>query len=90
MVAGECRACGLELAALERGGRFAGLLTIALAALLITAALALESLVQLPLWLIVALWVPVTVASVLFALRLAKTASVWRHYQRQFENEERR
>lgn len=84
MVAGECQVCGLELAALERGGRFAGLLTIALAALLISAALALESLVELPLWLVVALWAPMTSATILFALRLAKTASVWRQYQRKF------
>ncbi len=85
MVAGECSACGLDLAALERGGRLAGLLTIALAALLATAALALEAVVQLPLWLMVAVWVPVTVGSVLFALRLVKTANVWRHYQRRLE-----
>lgn len=90
MVAGECRACGLELAALERGGRLAGLLTVALAALLITAALGLESVIRLPLWMIVALWAPVTVASVLFALRLAKTASVWRSYERRPEAEDRR
>ena len=82
MIAGECSACKLDLAALERGGRFAGLLTIALAALLATAALALEAVVQLPLWLMVVVWAPVTMGSVLFALRLVKTASVWRHYAR--------
>lgn len=89
MVAHECRACGQELAGLERGGRFAGLLTIALAALLITAALGLESLVRLPAWLLIAVWVPVTMGSVLFVLRLVKTASVWRQYQRQLETSER-
>jgi len=81
MVASECSACGQKLAELERGGRLAGLITIAWAAILITAALSLEALIQLPIWLLVLVWVPLTMGSVLFVLRLAKIASVWRQYE---------
>ncbi|MEO1048625.1 MAG: DUF983 domain-containing protein [Pseudomonadota bacterium] len=79
-VAGQCPACGQELAALERGGRLAGLLTIAVAALLITAAIAVEELLRPPLWLQVIVWAPLTVAAVLGGLRLLKTASVYREF----------
>ncbi|MEM9085218.1 MAG: DUF983 domain-containing protein [Pseudomonadota bacterium] len=79
-VAGQCPACGQELAALERGGRLAGLLTIVIAALLITVAMAVEEFLRPPLWFQVVVWAPLTVASVLAALRLFKTASVYRHF----------
>ncbi|MEO1648812.1 MAG: DUF983 domain-containing protein [Pseudomonadota bacterium] len=79
-VAGQCPACGQELAALERGGRLAGLLTIAVAALLITAAITVEELLRPPLWLQVIVWAPLTVAAVLGGLRLFKTASVYQEF----------
>lgn len=81
-VAGECSACGLELAALERGGRLAGLLTIATAFLLMALAFALDEMLRPPIWLHVLLWAPLTVLSVLGVLRLFKAAGVYRQYAR--------
>ena len=79
-VAWRCSACQQELAALERGGRLAGLLTIAVAALLITAAIAVVELLRPPLWLQVIVWAPLTVTAVLGGLRLFKTARVYRQF----------
>ncbi|MDJ0977062.1 MAG: DUF983 domain-containing protein [Erythrobacter sp.] len=80
-VAGTCRACAQPLAELERGGRLAGLLTLLIAALLITAAIALDEYARPPIWVHVILWAPLTVGAVLGALRLFKTASVYRRYE---------
>lgn len=80
-VAGECAACGQPLAGLERGGRLSGLLTILIAALLITAAYALDEWVRPPLWVHVILWTPLTIGAVLGGLRLFKAASVYRQYE---------
>ena len=66
------------MAGLERGGRLAGLLTIVIAGLLITAALALEEFVRPPIFVHVLIWVPLTFGCVLGTLRLFKTASVYR------------
>ena len=79
-VAERCRACGNDLAQMERGGRLAGLLTIIIAGLLITVALALEEFVRPPILVHVILWVPLTFGCVLGGLRLFKTASVYRTY----------
>lgn len=79
-VADQCRVCALELGAMERWGRVAGIITLLIAALLIAAALALDTYVRPPIWVHVALWVPLTIASVLGALRLMKTAGVYRSY----------
>jgi uncharacterized protein (DUF983 family) len=79
-IAGECTLCGEPLAPLERGGRLAGLITILVAALLVTAAFALDSWLRPPLWVHVLVWAPVTIGGVLMALRLFKTASIYRHF----------
>ncbi|MEM7702093.1 MAG: DUF983 domain-containing protein [Pseudomonadota bacterium] len=82
MVADHCRACGHRLAEMERGGRLVGLLTIAVAAVLITAAMALEEFVRPPLWLQVVFWTPVTIGAVLFTLRLTKIAGLYAEYEK--------
>ncbi|MEP0191421.1 MAG: DUF983 domain-containing protein [Erythrobacter sp.] len=87
-VAIECRACGLPLAQLERGGRLAGLLTMVIAAILITIALTIETTWQPPLWLQAVFWAPVTVLTVLGALRLYKTAMLYRQYETASERDE--
>ncbi|MEL6237450.1 MAG: DUF983 domain-containing protein [Pseudomonadota bacterium] len=79
-VAGECRVCALGLAELEWSGRLAGMLTIFVAALLVTAAIALDEFVRPPIWVHVVLWVPLTVSSVLYSLRLFKTAGVYSRF----------
>ncbi|MGB3469823.1 MAG: DUF983 domain-containing protein [Erythrobacter sp.] len=88
-VAGQCRSCGLVLADLERGARLAGLLTIAIAVVLIMLALAVDEALRPPLWLHVVVWTPVTIGGVLGSLRLFKTAAVYRQYElrRTSENE---
>ncbi|MFO6445558.1 DUF983 domain-containing protein [Erythrobacter sp. NE805] len=80
-LAEECRSCGLDILALERGGRFVGVLTMVLALVLILAALGFDAWLRPPLWLSFLLWAPVTVGSVLFALRFYKTMWVYHQYE---------
>lgn len=82
MVADRCRVCGQPLAEMERGGRLVGLITIAVAAVLITAAMALEEFARPPLWLQVVLWAPLTIGAVLLALRLTKIAGLYAEYEK--------
>ncbi|KPP93371.1 DUF983 domain-containing protein [Erythrobacter sp. HL-111] len=81
-IALSCEACGLDLGALERGGRLAGLLTMVLAAVLIGAALGVDALLRPPLWLSALVWAPLTVGGVIFALRFYRTALLYRQYDR--------
>lgn len=81
-VALTCSHCGLGLGALERGGRFAGLLTAFVAILLIIIAYAVEATLRPPLWLQAAFWAPVTVGVVIFSLRLFKTTLLYAAYER--------
>jgi len=80
-LAEECRACGLDLLALERGGRFVGVVTMLLALVLIMAALGLDEWLRPPLWLSLLVWAPVTVGSVVFALRFYKTMWVYHQFE---------
>lgn len=81
-VADHCRACDFDYAGLERGGRFAGLVTIAVAVLLCSAALGLDALFQLPIAVQFAIWAPLTVGGVLYALRFYKTLLIYAAYER--------
>jgi uncharacterized protein (DUF983 family) len=78
-----CEACGLDLGALERGGRLAGLFTIALAVLLITFAIGIDIALRPPLWLQAILWAPLTVGTVIYGLRFYRTALLFRQYEAQ-------
>jgi len=80
-LADDCTACGLDFLALERGGRFVGIVTMLLALALILAALAVDEWLRPPLWATFAFWGPVTVASVVFALRFYKTMWVYHQYE---------
>lgn len=84
-LAEECRACGLDFRALERGGRFVGIITMALALALILAALGIDEWLRPPLWLTFLVFAPVTVGSVLFALRFYKTMWVYHQYEERVE-----
>jgi uncharacterized protein (DUF983 family) len=81
-IAGRCGACGLDYRPLERGSRWAGVVTLLLAAIMTGAALALDALLAPPLWLQLAFWAPVTVGGVIFALRLYKTLLLYAAYER--------
>jgi uncharacterized protein (DUF983 family) len=80
-LADECPNCGLDILSLERGGRFVGVLTMLLALVLILAALGVDEWLRPPLWASFLFWGPVTVASVVFALRLYKTMWVYHQYE---------
>ena len=84
----ECGQCDLALAQLEGGGRFAGLLTMSIAALLIMIALTIEATWQPPLLLQALFWAPVTVLTVIGTLRLYKTAMLYRRYAIASEKDE--
>jgi len=76
-----CSACGLDILSLERGGRFVGVVTMLLALVLILAALAVDEWLRPPLWASFLFWGPVTIASVVFALRFYKTMWVYHQFE---------
>lgn len=80
-LADACSACGLDILALERGGRFVGVVTMLLALVLIMAALATDEWLRPPLWATFLFWGPVTVGSVVFGLRFYKTMWVYHQYE---------
>lgn len=80
-LADECAACGLEIRALERGGRFVGVVTMLLALVLIMAALGVDEWLRPPLWASLLFWAPVTVGGVIFALRFYNTMWVYHQYE---------
>jgi uncharacterized protein (DUF983 family) len=80
-LADECSNCGLDLLALERGGRFVGVVTILLALVLILAALGVDEWLRPPLWASLLFWGPVTVGSVIAGLRFYKTMWVYHQYE---------
>lgn len=86
-VALKCSECQLDLGALERGGRFAGMLTVILAVLLMMIAFGIETAFRPPLWLQAAFWAPVTVGGVIFALRLYKAVLLYAAYDKQEDSE---
>lgn len=80
-LAEECASCGLDIIALERGGRFVGVVTMLLALVLIIAALAVDEWLRPPLWATALFWAPVTVATVIGGLRLYKTMWVYHQFE---------
>ncbi|GIX18744.1 DUF983 domain-containing protein [Erythrobacter cryptus] len=80
-LADQCANCGLDILALERGGRFVGVVTMLLALVLIIAALAVDEWLRPPLWTTFLFWGPVTVGSVVFGLRFYKTMWVYHQYE---------
>lgn len=80
-LADACAACGLDIINLERGGRFVGVVTMLLALVLILAALGEDEWLRPPLWASLLFWGPVTVGSVIVALRLYKTMWVYHQYE---------
>ncbi|EAQ29517.1 hypothetical protein NAP1_02055 [Erythrobacter sp. NAP1] len=77
----KCTHCGIDLGELERGGRFAGVLTALVAIILIMIAYGIEETVRPPLWLQAVVWAPLTVGIVIFALRLFKTTLLHASYE---------
>ena len=86
-IADKCSECGLNFAELERGSRAAGLVTIAVAVLLIALALWIEDTFRPPIVLQMLVWTIVTVAVVLGTLRLFKTMMLMASYERELERD---
>jgi uncharacterized protein (DUF983 family) len=80
-LADECANCGLDIINLQRGGRFVGVVTMLLALVLILAALGVDEWLRPPLWASLLFWAPVTVGSVIAALRFYKTMWVYHQYE---------
>lgn len=80
-IALECRKCGLDFGALERGGRLGGVLTALVAIILIMLAYGIEVSLRPPLWLQAAFWAPVTIGVVIYSLRLFKASLLYASFQ---------
>ena len=79
--ADRCRVCGLDLSSFNVGDGPAAFLTLILGAIIVALAIALELTAHPPLWLHMLIWIPVTAASVVVSLRIAKGALVALEYR---------
>jgi len=70
----KCNACGLDLVGHEPKGRALYLVILPVTILLILAALKLDEVVQLPVWVLVPLWGVAVPVAIIAALRFAKAA----------------
>lgn len=77
-----CPSCGLDYGGYNVGDGPAAFLTLIVGALLIALALGLDSALHPPLWVHVILWVPLTIAAVVYGLRVAKAALLASEHQR--------
>jgi len=77
----KCRLCGLEFAAFNVGDGAVAPLTLVLGALLVTGVAILQLSLDPPLWVQLAIWIPVTTAAVVAALRVAKGALLALEYR---------
>ncbi len=78
-----CPSCGLDTGRYNVGDGPAAFLTMIIGALLIAAALTLDTLFNPPFWVHVALWVPLTVGAVIYGLRVGKAALLASEHQRE-------
>lgn len=67
-----CPNCGLDFAAFNVGDGPAAFLTLILGTIIVALAITLELTLQPPLWVHMAIWIPITAIGVLASLRLCK------------------
>lgn len=79
--ADRCPACGLDYTHFNVGDGPAALLVLLLGAIVVGAAIAIQLTLGPPIWLQLLLWVPVTIAAVIGALRIAKAALLGSEYR---------
>ena len=79
----QCAACGLDYAQFNVGDGPAAFLTMVVGALVVGLALWVQLSFEPPFWVHVVLWVPLTVAAVVWGLRAGKAALLAIEYQRQ-------
>jgi uncharacterized protein (DUF983 family) len=72
--ADRCPACGLDFTQFNVGDGPAAFLTLILGTIVVIGAIMLELTLHPPLWLHMLIWIPVTLAGVIWSLRLAKGA----------------
>ena len=72
--ADRCSGCGLDFSRFNVGDGPAAFLTLILGALVVAGAITLELTLHPPLWLHMLIWIPVTLAGVIWSLRIAKGA----------------
>ncbi|MFN3946263.1 MAG: DUF983 domain-containing protein [Allosphingosinicella sp.] len=77
----KCRACGLDYSSFNVGDGPAAFLTLLVGGLITGLAIAFELMVTPPFWLHILLWVPLTAAAVIFALRYAKAGLLVLEYK---------
>lgn len=79
--ADRCPACGLDYPRFNVGDGPAALLVLLLGAIVVGAAITIQLTLGPPIWLQLILWVPVTIAAVIGALRVAKAALLGSEYR---------
>lgn len=87
-IAFRCSNCGLQFAQLERGSRAATLVTFIVAAVLIGLALLVDEWLRPPLWLMAAIFVPLTIGAVLGAIRFFKALLLMARYEHSQEQKD--
>jgi len=81
-IAPRCSRCGLDFAALDTGDGAIGIVVLILGAVAVTLAILTEILFEPPLWVHVALWVPLVIVGAIVLLRPLKAWLIAQHYRR--------
>lgn len=79
--ADRCKACGLDYAAFNVGDGPVALITLVVGAIVMIGLVTIQVSLEPPFWVQLLLWMPVTAALVVFALRLAKAALLCLEYR---------
>ncbi|WP_299307963.1 DUF983 domain-containing protein [uncultured Croceicoccus sp.] len=80
--ADKCGQCGLDYSRFNVGDGPAGFLTLIVGAVMAILAIVVDQMLHPPFWVHVILWVPLTIAMVVYGLRLAKGALLIVEYRR--------
>ncbi|HWK36903.1 DUF983 domain-containing protein [Sphingomonas sp.] len=76
-----CRGCGLDFSTFNVGDGPAAFITLGIGAVVVILALATDFTIRPPLWVHMLLWIPLTLAGVVGALRVAKGALIASEYR---------
>ncbi len=79
--ADRCSACGLDFTRFNVGDGPAAFLTLILGTIITIAAISVELTLHPPLWLQMAIWLPLTAIGVVYSLRIAKGALMAAEYR---------
>lgn len=77
-----CRACGLDYGKFNVGDGPAAFLTLIVGALIVALAIWVEVTFTPPFWVHIVLWTPLTVAAVIWGLRMGKSALLYMEFSR--------